>query len=151
MSKNSLWTWYPALYIGTAVGRQEAKIRRRLEKGRKRQPGKQKRMLYFFHAAYRNLTDGEEAPEWTRTEEEAFVITPAQNAPDLLDIYPEHAILQEYYAQQEMYILGIAKGYQDALETAAEIVLDYEERPAELRPLSLKEYFFRETSRSASV
>lgn len=152
MSRNVLWKWYPALYIGEAVGsRQEAKILRRLEKGFRRRPSKRKRMLYFFHAAYRNLADGEEAPEWTRREEAAYIITTAQNTADLLDIYPEQSLLQEYYMQQELYIMGIAKGYQDAVETAGRIVLDYEERPQELRPLTLRQYFFRETCQPESV
>ena len=51
-----------------------------------------------------------------------YVITPPSNGNNILDIYPTETILKDYYAGQELLILGIAQGYQEALKLAARIV-----------------------------
>lgn len=51
-----------------------------------------------------------------------YVITPAANGTDILDIYSCITLLQPYYQELDMMILGIADGYDEALEVAASIV-----------------------------
>lgn len=53
-----------------------------------------------------------------------FVITPASNGNNILDIYPLATLLAPYYREKEFLILGIAQGYGEALELAAKIVGD---------------------------
>lgn len=51
-----------------------------------------------------------------------YVITPASNGNNLLDIYPTVCFLHPHYKEQEMLVVGIAEGYNEALEVAALIV-----------------------------
>lgn len=53
-----------------------------------------------------------------------FVITPASNGNNILDIYPLLTLLNPYYRDKELLILGIAEGYGEALELAGKIVGD---------------------------
>ncbi len=53
-----------------------------------------------------------------------YVITPASNGNNLLDIYSVGDFSHPYYQQQDMLILGIAAGYQEALVVAGKIVND---------------------------
>lgn len=60
-----------------------------------------------------------------------FVITPASNGNNILDIYPTVTLFRFHFDQRERLILGIAKGYQEALNLAGEIVRDmYQETGA---------------------
>lgn len=51
-----------------------------------------------------------------------YIITPASNKHNILDIYPAVALMQEYYQTSDLLILGIADGYSEALEVAGKIV-----------------------------
>lgn len=51
-----------------------------------------------------------------------YVITPASNGNNILDIYPGYMLLAEGYREKEFRILGIAEGYREALELAGAIV-----------------------------
>ena len=53
---------------------------------------------------------------------EIYVITLASNENNLLDIIPSWNLLQESYPSRDLYVLGIAGGYHEALELAGEIV-----------------------------
>lgn len=52
----------------------------------------------------------------------AYVITPASNGNNILDIYPAAELLSPYCRQEEFLILGIAADYWEALSVAARIV-----------------------------
>lgn len=54
----------------------------------------------------------------------AYVITPAANGNNILDIYPSMTLLQPYYREKDLLILGIAADYWEALETARQIIDD---------------------------
>lgn len=51
-----------------------------------------------------------------------YVIALASNPKDLLDIIPSRELLQKGYPKKELYIVGLAKGYDEALEVAVSIV-----------------------------
>ena len=51
-----------------------------------------------------------------------YVITLASNEQNLLDIIPAHELLQKGYPKESLYVVGLAKGYDEALEVAASIV-----------------------------
>lgn len=53
---------------------------------------------------------------------EGYVIVLASNEQNLLDIIPVSELLQSYYQEREMFIIGIAKGYQESLEVTRNIV-----------------------------
>ena len=53
-----------------------------------------------------------------------FVITPASNGNNILDIYPATTLLSPYYRETEFLIIGIALGYGEALKLAGRIVED---------------------------
>lgn len=54
----------------------------------------------------------------------AYVITPASNGNNILDIYSTAVILQKYYQEADLLIVGIAASYWEALEVAGQIVDD---------------------------
>lgn len=51
-----------------------------------------------------------------------YVITLASNRQNLLDIIPSYELMQRGYPKREMVIVGLAKGYDEAVEVAASIV-----------------------------
>jgi hypothetical protein len=51
-----------------------------------------------------------------------YVITPAANGNNILDIYPAMTLLWPVYREKEFLILGIASGYWEALEVAGNII-----------------------------
>lgn len=53
-----------------------------------------------------------------------YVLTPASNEKNLLDIYPAVTLQQPYYREQKLLIVGIAADYQDAAMLAGKIIAD---------------------------
>lgn len=51
-----------------------------------------------------------------------YVISLASNEQNLLDIISAKELLQKGYPKNHMYVVGLAKGYDEALEVAASIV-----------------------------
>lgn len=51
-----------------------------------------------------------------------YVISLASNEANLLDIIPAQELLQKGYRKQDMYVVGLAKGYDEAVEVAVSIV-----------------------------
>lgn len=51
-----------------------------------------------------------------------YVITLASNEQNLLDIIPAQELMQKGYPKQDLYVVGLAKGYEEAVEVAASIV-----------------------------
>lgn len=53
-----------------------------------------------------------------------YVITLASNENNLLDIIPSRELLQKHYPKKELYIVGLAGDYEEALEVAGHIISD---------------------------
>ena len=51
-----------------------------------------------------------------------FVITLASNEKNLLDIIPARELLQKAYPKKGLFVVGLAKGYDEAVEVATSIV-----------------------------
>lgn len=51
-----------------------------------------------------------------------YVITLASNKKNLLDIIPAYELMQKGYPKKTLYIIGLAKGYEEAAFTAAKII-----------------------------
>lgn len=51
-----------------------------------------------------------------------YVIALASNTWNLLDIIPARELLQKGYPKQKLVIVGLAKGYEEAVEVAVSIV-----------------------------
>lgn len=51
-----------------------------------------------------------------------YILTPASNEKNILDLYPAYALRQPYYKEQDLLILGIAADYLDAAELAGRII-----------------------------
>ena len=63
----------------------------------------------------RQIRDGKSLP-WV------YVVTPASNRENILDIYRADDLKNPAYRGREFLILGVADGYQEALEVATGIV-----------------------------
>ncbi len=87
--------WYENLYLGESIPKKAAKIRRLKWK--------------ITHNALLINT---------------FIIVLCRYGTNLLEIIPVRELRQKCYPKQNLYIVGIAKGYDEALEIAAEIVTD---------------------------
>ncbi len=68
---------------------------------------------------------------------DVYVITPPSNGNNILDIYPTKTILQDYYEDKDLLILGIARGYQEALKLAGRIVSEMYQETGDFR---IREY-----------
>lgn len=84
---------------------------------------------------YRKLYVGETAKKdryrivgkvrWGRLQKkDAYLITLASNEANLLDIYPANTMLWPYFRKNNVLIIGIAKGYEEAVELACHIVAE---------------------------
>lgn len=51
-----------------------------------------------------------------------YVITLASNEENLLDIIDSSVLLQPFYKNENIFIVGIACGYEEAIELAAHII-----------------------------
>jgi hypothetical protein len=51
-----------------------------------------------------------------------YVITFAANGQDLLDIIPTWVLMQKHFPRDKVKIIGIARGYMEALEVVRRIV-----------------------------
>lgn len=81
---------------------------------------------------YRRLYIGENARKdryrivgkvkWKRPQHDSYLITLPSNEQNLLDIYPANAMLWRYFRRSDIFVLGIAKGYDEATELACRIV-----------------------------
>lgn len=74
-----------------------------------------------------------------------FVITLASNPRNLLDIIPARELMQKYYPKRELYIIGLAGNYEEALEVAGHIV---SEVYAATRGFDVKSYLQHKESRN---
>ena len=91
--------WYENLYIGESIPKKNAKIRR----------------LKWKIDHSKCLTN-------------AFIIVLCRYGTNLLEIIPARELCQKAYPKRNLYVVGLAKGYDDALKTAAEIVSDVYEK-----------------------
>ncbi len=53
-----------------------------------------------------------------------YILTPASNRKNLLDIYSAHTLNQPYYKEQDLLIVGVAADYEDAAVLAGTIIGD---------------------------
>lgn len=51
-----------------------------------------------------------------------YILTPASNEKNLLDIYPAISLQQPYYKEQDLLIVGVAADYEDAAMLAGRII-----------------------------
>ena len=59
----------------------------------------------------------EKKPLWANV----YLITPARNPADQLDIFDARQLIQPHYKKEEFLILGIASGYEEALQLIEQI------------------------------
>ena len=69
----------------------------------------------------------------------AYVITPASNGNNILDIYPSAALLSPWNKEKAFHIIGIAADYWEALEVVRQIIDDiYQETGGVRLPESMR-------------
>lgn len=57
-----------------------------------------------------------------------YIITIASNKQNLLDIIPANDVMFLQYPRRDVYVIGIAKGYNEAIELATSIVQEVYEK-----------------------
>ena len=50
-----------------------------------------------------------------------YVITLASGEKNLLDIIPSHELLQKGYPKKQLYVIGLAKGYDEAVDLVVQM------------------------------
>lgn len=78
---------------------------------------------------------------------EVYVIALSSNPRNLLDIIPSWELMQSSYPKQDMLIVGVDRGYDNAIELAAKIVIDVFQKTGNL---CIRDYFleqYRKNSR----
>ncbi len=104
--------WYENLYLGERFPKKEAKIRRIKWKIK-------------HNRCFSNV----------------FLIVLCRYGPNLLEILPAKQLCQKHYPRQGLYVVGLAKGYEDALWTAARIVTEVYEKTG---GFEVKRYILRQ-------
>lgn len=51
-----------------------------------------------------------------------YVLTPPSNGNNILDIYPAVTLMQPYYKQRDLLIVGVAADYEDAARLSGRII-----------------------------
>lgn len=87
--------WYDNLYIGESISKKAAKIKRIKWK-------------INHNAGLLNI----------------YIIVLCRYGTNLLEIIQTRELLQKSYPKGQLYVVGLAKGYDEAIETAAKIVVD---------------------------
>lgn len=67
-----------------------------------------------------------------------YVITLSSNPENLLDIIPSWELMQKYYPKSDLLVIGIDKGYENAMELAGMIVMDVYEKTGTFQ---IRDYF----------
>lgn len=136
------WKWYPRLYIGAKAGKKKDEIIARLEAGEIEEISRTDAVMRLIDEVKRNLVPDSDVPDVAEDKKEAYVITIAEQSANLLDLFPEHSLMQEYYRRKCIYIMGIAIGYKEAVDTASKILADYFARSDEYQETPIRNYFF---------
>lgn len=87
--------WYENLYIGESIPKKNGKIKRLKWK-------------IDHNAGLLNI----------------YIIVLCRCGDNLLEIIPSKELLQKAYPKKGLFVVGIARGYDEALQTAAGIVID---------------------------
>jgi hypothetical protein len=73
-----------------------------------------------------SITDRKNKIKWKITHNaglvNVYVITFAANEQNLLDIIPTWVLMQKHFPRDEVKIIGIARGYMEALEVVRRII-----------------------------
>lgn len=70
-----------------------------------------------------------------------YVIALSSNRENLLDIISAKELMQKAYPKQDMLVVGVDKGYDNALELAARIIMDVYQKTGNL---NVREYFLQQ-------
>ncbi len=69
-----------------------------------------------------------------------YVITLSSNPKNLLDIIPSWELMQKYYPKAGLVVVGVDKGYENAMELAGRIVMDVYRKTGDFH---VREYFLK--------
>lgn len=67
-----------------------------------------------------------------------YVITLSSNPENLLDIIPSWELMQKHYPKSGLLVVGLEKGYENAMELAGMIVMDVYQ---ETGTFQIRDYF----------
>ncbi|MCI9137937.1 MAG: hypothetical protein HFH48_10345 [Lachnospiraceae bacterium] len=67
-----------------------------------------------------------------------YVITLSSSPKNLLDIIPSWELMQKHYPKSELFVVGVDKGYENAMELAGAIVMDVYNETGDFK---VKDYF----------
>lgn len=70
-----------------------------------------------------------------------YVIALSSNRANLLDIISATELMQKAYPKQDMLVVGVDKGYDNALELAAKIIMDVYQKTGNL---NVRNYFLQQ-------
>ena len=70
-----------------------------------------------------------------------YVIALSSNPENLLDIIPAQELMQKAYPKQDMLVVGVDKGYDNARELAGKIIMDVLQ---ETGNLDVRDYFLEQ-------
>ena len=70
-----------------------------------------------------------------------YVIALSSNPANLLDIISAKELMQKSYPKQDMLVIGVDKGYDNALELAGKIILEVFQKTGSL---DVRDYFLRQ-------
>ncbi|MEY8390762.1 hypothetical protein AALA98_05205 [Lachnospiraceae bacterium 45-W7] len=69
-----------------------------------------------------------------------YVIALGSNPQNLMDIIPSWELMQKYYPSHDTLVIGVDKGYDNAMELAGKIVVDVFQKTGNL---NIRDYFLQ--------
>ncbi len=79
--------------------------------------------------------------QYNKLQRGIYVLTLASNKNNIIDIYPSYVLLQPYYKRQKLIVVGIAKGYEEAINLVKDII---EHIYKETGSVNVRDYIIKE-------
>lgn len=77
---------------------------------------------------------------------QVYIISLASNSDNLLDIIPAWNVVQKHYPKKHLCIVGLAKGWEEAVDVARRIVLEVYDHTGGFR---VRDYLMRKAAESS--
>jgi len=103
--------------------------------------------MVFYKSFYagESISEKKEKVKWkilhNAGQLEVYVIALSSNPENLMDIIPSWELMQKHYPSQDMLIIGVDKGYENAMELAGKIVVDVFQKTGNL---NIRDYFLEQ-------
>ena len=133
-------TWYKEFYVGEGIAKKEKAPSGHSTTQQKEEDAVRTAM----YKKYKRQRRRAEIVKWkvihNARQFDIYVIALSSNPDNLLDIIPAWELRQKHYPKSDMLVVGIDKGYDNAIELAGKIVKDVYHKTGDF---NIRDYFLK--------